>query len=247
MVVRVRSEACLSSLLSLLTVLARGGEPLDLDLPYTPETVVKEADGEALAAFPYYGETYEGSAVVFVLDLSGSVRGCRLESLKDETQRAIAALPAEAEFNVLGFHDGVEALSSSGLVKATEANRARARAWVDGLKVPPQANSNLWGAVKQAFGDLAKSRRHCRTVIIVHDGEPQTVELFGPPALESALSLIALLNRGKAVTVHTIYVERSPDDRGKDGNQLSFAEREAFLKEVAGQNRGTYRYVPCSR
>lgn len=68
--------------------------------------------------------------VVFAVDTSGSMKGAKLDQLERALHRAITSLGAQDRFQLVRFSTEAEPLFE-GLVEASEANRARALAWVD--------------------------------------------------------------------------------------------------------------------
>ena len=109
----------------------------------------------------YYGLAIEARRMVFVVDISGSMAGRRLQAVKRELTTAIDGLPPEAAFNLVIFSSRVAAWQRS-LRLATPAVKQAARAYVYNLRAG--GDTAAYDALEAAFqfdvrGDLLPLRR----------------------------------------------------------------------------------------
>ncbi len=122
---------------------------------------------------PLYG-TIRGRHVVFVIDCSGSMgaevftnagrRVNRLDYVRYELGRALAALPAGATFNIVVFAGGVLRWQPRG-VAASVANQQQAMAFMAHQR--PEGGTNIWDAMKTALQEPGVDEVHFLT-----DGTP---------------------------------------------------------------------------
>lgn len=104
--------------------------------------------------------------MVFMVDASSSMRGAAMDHAKSLLRRAIDTLRAGDTFRVLRFSDMVTPLDAAAL-PATEANRARARAWVDALAAA--GTTEMLPAIEQGLSAPEDPTR-VRMVVFVTDG-----------------------------------------------------------------------------
>lgn len=104
--------------------------------------------------------------MVFMVDASSSMRGAAMDHAKSLLRRAIDTLRAGDTFRMLRFSDMVTPLDPAAL-PATEANRARARAWVDALAAA--GTTEMLPAIEQGLSAPEDPAR-VRMVVFVTDG-----------------------------------------------------------------------------
>ena len=109
--------------------------------------------------------------VVFVLDTSGSMAGKKLAQAKRALRFCLANLNAGDRFEIVRFSTEAEALFE-GLVEASEANVARADAFVEALK--PIGGTAIEEALLRAVKSVAGRSEPDRpsVVIFLTDGRP---------------------------------------------------------------------------
>ncbi|MHC4933982.1 MAG: VWA domain-containing protein, partial [Planctomycetota bacterium] len=54
--------------------------------------------------YAFYGIEIRSEAIAFLLDVSGSMSGDRIQKLKEELKAAIEAMPSTTRFNMIPFH-----------------------------------------------------------------------------------------------------------------------------------------------
>lgn len=106
--------------------------------------------------------------VVFIVDISDSMAGPRLQLLKRELKEGIANLAPEAHFSIITFHS--VASRWSGMRAATDSNKAEAARFIDSLQTGSDTNLHL------ALAEALTFRSDCETFILLTDGEPSCPE-----------------------------------------------------------------------
>ena len=103
---------------------------------------------------------------VFILDVSGSMRGFPIETSKTLLRNLLAGLRPQDSFNVLLFAGSSSLLSKESL-PATKKNLSRALSLID--KQGAGGGTEILPALKQALA-LPKSEGMARTIVIATDG-----------------------------------------------------------------------------
>ena len=116
--------------------------------------------------YAFYGVAIRSEAVLFVLDVSGSMSGTPLDNLKSELATAIGRMPPTTRFNMIAFESNVDPWSTR-LVHAKPATKKAALWFVK--KLQAGGSTGLWNALKAALKD-----KHVDTLVILSDGAPNT-------------------------------------------------------------------------
>ncbi|MBL8840155.1 MAG: VWA domain-containing protein [Planctomycetes bacterium] len=195
------------------------------------------ADAGGAGGTQFFGVGSFSKRLVFVVDLSGSMREpaprgtdrsaarTKLEVAASQLAAAIAALPSDARFEVITYADTASAVFGA-LELADDAHRQQALAAVRGRGTGQ--GTNLFGALEAAFavGESAKRRGSggpaVDTIFFLTDGQPTAGRIVAP---ERILAAVADWNRTRRVRLHAIGI--GSHDR-------------AFLAALAEQNSGTY-------
>lgn len=172
----------------------------------------------------FYGLPIESDAVCFVIDASGSMdepatgaeQGTRVASAppvegptklqvaRRELKAALEALPPDACFGVLLFHDALVPIAQAP-VRATRENVARALAAVDAYA--PSGSTDLYAALEAFFrgsepGDPeAAARVEFDTLVLLSDGLPTAGIVTDPAELRRR---VQGWNRFARTKVHTV-------------------------------------------
>ncbi|HEU4565770.1 MAG TPA: VIT domain-containing protein, partial [Gemmatimonadaceae bacterium] len=157
--------------------------------------------------------------VTFVLDVSGSMRGRKLEQARDAGRELLATLGPRDRFRIIDFSTDVRSFRD-GFVPATRANIAAAERYLDDLRA--EGSTNIEGALEEALASPAGAGR-LPLVLFMTDGEP-TVGVRGAEALAE----LAARERGDA-RLFTFGL-------GADVNV-------ALLERLALDGRGTAHFV----
>ncbi len=106
--------------------------------------------------------------VVFVLDISGSMQGAKIEQARRAAKHIVSNLGDKDYFNLIVFNDQIRKFKSSR-VKATKPDVKRAIEFLDGLEAV--GGTNIDGALQEAVSML-KRTDVARMVIFLTDGQP---------------------------------------------------------------------------
>jgi Ca-activated chloride channel homolog len=131
----------------------------------------------------------EEKDIAFVLDVSGSMAGKKLDQAKRALRFCVANLNAGDRFDVVRFSTEAEALFGA-LTPADEASRGKAEKFIDNLKAI--GGTNIEEALRLAFGARKNSARPF-TVLFMTDGKPT----IGKTGDEDLLSVIKSSNAAK--------------------------------------------------
>jgi hypothetical protein len=176
--------------------------------------------GTGGGAASFFGVEAKGSRFAFICDISGSMRGEKLDALKVELNETIGGMMEHMQFFVCFFSH--EAYPMGGRAKWTAATDDGKR-WAAARirEVESQGGTVPDGAFELVFG----MRPRPDAIYFMTDG------LFDPGVAEK----VAWLNRaaGRKVPVHCLaFVDRSS---------------EGTMREIAERSGGTYTYIEGPR
>lgn len=180
----------------------------------------------------FFGSEVRSDRVVFVLDVSHSMEGRRIERAREELIGAIEGLAESARFTVVAFAKGSRAWRPE-LTPATAANKADARAWIEAVQLArgTETLSALEAAYRVEGADA---------IVLLTDGRPTDK---GPDGerLEADAFLDAAVALGRwprwRVDVFGLLGGRKRD--GEDPDEAP----EALLRGLAEANGGTFAKV----
>jgi Mg-chelatase subunit ChlD len=207
----------------------------------------------------YYGIETPSKKVVFLLDISGSMKepigieaapvtgvkaedqaytGPKIEVAKRVLADAVRKLPKECTFNVIVFNHSVRPISEK-MVHATDENKAKVALEIEDLQ--PAGSTWTYGALRQAF-EIAKST--CTeekfdpcvdTIFVLSDGAPtdDSIDEAKPMDGKQIVDAVAEWNQRMKIRIHTIAI----DPRIGKGTFVR------FMKDLAARNQGTYREI----
>ncbi|MBW1712428.1 MAG: AgmX/PglI C-terminal domain-containing protein, partial [Deltaproteobacteria bacterium] len=116
---------------------------------------------------------------IFIVDVSGSMRGFPLNVSKALMKKIISDLKPDEYFNLLLFAGGSAVLSPEQSLRADQTNKKRALDWLNSLK--GCGGTRLLPALERAL-NLPRTQGVSRIVVVVTDGyvsaEPQAFELI---------------------------------------------------------------------
>ncbi len=189
---------------------------------FPPKPAKDPSAAAARAGTPsYYGMAIQARRMVFVIDISGSMKGPRITSAKRELTSAIDGLPAEASFNIVAFNHEV-LVWQRNLMPATAAAKQTAKQFVYLLRAG--SDTAAYDALEAAF------RFDAEAVYFLSDGEPNAGKIAAPQAI---LAAVAEANFTRRISIYTIGIAPGPP-----GGPL-----DSFMKSLAEQNYGAYRRV----
>ncbi len=196
------------------------------------ERIEREAEARRLrerTRGTFYGLYVTSQRVIFVIDVSGSMREPtsgryageagepRIERAKKELLQALDGLTRPALFNIVTFNFGVASWAKKSEA-ATDESLADAKEFVQRLGA--EGGTDLYGALCRALTDPDVD-----TVYVLSDGEPTAGELIDPLAIREA---VAEKNRHRRIVLHGIAI----------GGSL------ALLEWLAKDSGGTYVRFP---
>lgn len=211
--------------------------------------------GGATSAGDFCGIPVEGTRVVFILDLSGSMEWkmvgkddsgkkkgpTGLDFAKQELRRAMTAIAPNAYFNLITFNgDSKPELWNKDLVIANEKNRERFLKFVDGLKA--RGGTNLWCALEEALKIKSltsgtKYESNVDEIFVLSDGAPSVGEIIDPLEI---LRLVKESNRFASARINTVFVNtETPVDMRQAQPKMDIPPEE-LMKRMAEQNGGKF-------
>lgn len=110
--------------------------------------------------------------VTFVVDVSGSMRGRKIEQAREAGRALLASLREEDRFRIVDFSTDVRAFRD-GFTPATRENIREGRRYIDNLTA--EGSTNISGALDAALG-VRTDREHLPLLVFVTDGEPTVGE-----------------------------------------------------------------------
>ncbi len=105
---------------------------------------------------------------IYLLDVSGSMRGFPLDTAKELMRASLGSLRATDTFNVVLFSGASHVAWPKGSVPATEANLAKAAALIDGQQ--GGGGTELMGGLTNAYSIPKADEKTSRSVIVITDG-----------------------------------------------------------------------------
>jgi hypothetical protein len=169
----------------------------------------------------YYGVPIYAQRIVFVLDISGSMKGFRLAAAKRELVAAIEKLREDDEFAIVVFNSAVDVWQKR-LVQATPAFKKSAAAYVNVQEA--RFNTASYDALEAAFNFDAEA------IFFLTDGAPQGGRINSP---DEIVDLITQGNRPRRESIYSIGIAVGTPNGPFD----------LFLRTLAEENYGTYRRV----
>jgi len=157
--------------------------------------------------------------ITFVVDVSGSMRGQKMEQARAAGRQLLASLGAQDRFRIVDFSTDVRTFAG-GFLPATRRNVENAQRYLDDLR--PEGSTNISGALEEALS-VSADDEHMPVIFFVTDGEPTV----GERNVDGIAALAARL-RGRA-RVFTFGV-------GADVNS-------ALMEQLAIDGRGTAQFV----
>jgi hypothetical protein len=187
-----------------------------------PPPEAKPLGAEAAGETPsYYGLAIEARRIVFVIDISGSMRGARLEAAQRELMQAIDKLPEDTSFSIVSFSDRTTVWRKT-LMPATSQTKQAARVFVYLLRAG--GRTAAYDALEAAF------RFDAEAIYFLSDGEPNAGKIPKPDAI---LKAVSQTDRARRISIYTIGI--AP---GEAGGPL-----DSFMRTLAENDFGAYRRV----
>ncbi|KAJ8774234.1 hypothetical protein K2173_009665 [Erythroxylum novogranatense] len=106
--------------------------------------------------------------VIFLIDISGSMKGDPLESVKKALLASLSELSPQDSFNIIAFNSETY-LFSSLMVPATKGSILKATDWIKN-SLTPDGGTNIWLPLQQALKLLAETVDSIPLIFLVTDG-----------------------------------------------------------------------------
>jgi hypothetical protein len=203
----------------------------------------------------FFGIPVRGSRVIFVIDLSlsmeasikriggGTADGAseytsRLEVAKDQVWNAIERMDENSSFDIVVFSQASRSWQGK-LILASEANKKKARKFIDELALEPY--TNLWAGIMNAFefapgSNAAANEFQLDELFVLSDGAPTIGEITDPHEI---IELVTDANATKKVRINTVFLQGEGSNMDPDvkPGQMGPAE---LMEEIAKRNGGTF-------
>ena len=195
----------------------------------------------------FCGIPVQGSRVLFILDLSGSMdfpmpdkQSTRLDFAQRELTRAMSSIAPNAQFNLVTFNGNPKAkIWSKDMVPATERNRERFLKYVEGLRA--DGGTNLWSGFEQGlkvrslvYGDRYET--NVDEVFILSDGAPSVGDIVDPIEI---LRLVRETNRFANMRINTIFITSTNPAEQQPMPWMTISPAE-LMRRLATENGGKF-------
>ena len=171
-------------------------------------------EGESITRTAFFGLQVVSDRVCFVLDVSGSMKGDRMERAKGELARFVATYPAEDLFNILFFSTDVYPWQDE-LVVMSEKMRKEAGKYVD--RQQADGYTAVYDALKLAFED-----ERVDTIVLLTDGDPDQGTIDDPAEIRAE---VKRWNSARHIRIHCV----------------SLGGEQPLLKHLSADSGGTFR------
>lgn len=167
----------------------------------------------------FFGIESRGRRFIYIVDVSGSMRGKPLEILKEELKASVNALPDYTSFYIMAYNNQTIPMAKEDKWRrATEQNKLYAANWIE--KRSADGGTDSTSSFRRAFEFKP------RPDVIYFMTDAQNLEGMG--------DYVANLNSGARKTViHTISF-------GSSGS-------EEIMRRIARDSGGTFRFVPLKQ
>ena len=220
-------------------------------------TKKRELSGhEKTVAGGFCGIPVQGTRVVFIVDLSGSMDWNmdkteadgrktlqkRIDFAKKELSRAMDVIAPNAMFNLVTFNgdDKAEAWKKD-LQPATEGNRKQFKKYVEEMRA--LGGTNVWAGLQEAlkiksqvYGTRYES--NVDEVVVLSDGAPTVGEVQDPHEI---LKLVKEANKFAGMRINTIFISSAtPPEEARNMPKMDMTPQE-LMKKMAEDNGGKFR------
>lgn len=219
----------------------------------------KRAKAGADAGIDYYGIETKSRRMVFLIDISGSMKepigdapqdvtgqvedtysGLKVDIAKKVLKQAIRNLPDNAFFNIVVFNHAVKVFEP-GLIEATQDNKNKAYLMINDLEA--SGSTYTYGALEKAFAMAGRGITDkaydpgVDTIFVLSDGAPtdSSIDKAEPMEPKIVLDAVTEWNQFAKIVIHTIAIDPRIGAGGK-----GFVR---FMKSLAAQNAGTYTEI----
>jgi len=172
----------------------------------------------AVGGAKFFGVEASGSRFAYIVDVSGSMDGPRIDALKQALGASIVELTQDARFSIVLYSRDADALTGSTWVRAGDRQRADARRKIETIRAYGDTNP------VPAFGIVLDLKPVPDAIYFMTDG------VFPAPIEESLLVTVGRMVRSdERVPIHCItFIERGS---------------EKLMRRIARQTGGSYTHV----
>lgn len=172
----------------------------------------------------FFGTEIKSERVVFVIDVSGSMEGTRLEKCKKQLIQCISALRQGSSFTVGSYSSQVK-IWNKDLQPATRQNKDKAVQFVERLVA--KGNTRTLEGLKRAF-----ETKNADTIVLLSDGAPTGLKKNGERWTEpEILAETTGINKIRQWRIHTFGFGAAGKDLVK------------FMKDLAKNNDGEFTKI----
>ena len=171
----------------------------------------------------FFGVEVRGSRFAYIIDVSGSMQGPRIQGLQRALLASIQELTSDARFSIVLYSSFAEALTDRDWVRANDRGKLDAQRRVEVIRAQGETNPI------PAFDIVLKLRPQPDAIYFMTDGE------FTDLVEDRLRTLIGRMMRSteQRIPVHCItFVERSSAP---------------FMRQIARQTGGSYNHVEGPR
>jgi Mg-chelatase subunit ChlD/HEAT repeat protein len=207
----------------------------------------------------FAGIPVQGSRVLFILDLSGSMNfpmtkqartragngkdepaaSSRIDFARRELFRAVEGLGEAQSFNLITFDgDDKARVWSKAMVPATNKNRDKLEKQVGEWR--PEGGTNLWSALEQAlktkslvYGDRYET--NVDEIFLLSDGAPTVGEVLDPIEI---LRLVRESNRFARMRINTVFISSPTEEERRQRADWMTIRPEELMRRLAAENGG---------
>lgn len=163
----------------------------------------------------FFGVEARGNRFAYIVDVSGSMEGGRIQGLQRELDRSVEGLLETSEFQIVQYSTDAKIVTDrDSWNQASPTGKRSAHAHI-GLLVADGSTNPL-----PAFEIVFKLRPRPDAIYFLTDGE------FGDDVAERIITV----NRQLKIPIHCICLESR--------------EGESRMKQIAKMSKGTYTYIP---
>jgi len=164
---------------------------------------------------------YLAKDIVFVIDRSGSMSGDKIMTVKSSFNNMLSQLNEGDRFNIVHFNDEVRTYESD-VIPATPSNIEKAGRFINGIDADGSTDIN--SALLEGVGSFETGTENVEIILFLTDGLPTS----GVTDRDDIRANARTANGGSAI-INTL-------GYGADHDM-------AFLKAIALENEGRYRYI----
>lgn len=169
--------------------------------------------------------TYIPKDVIFVVDVSGSMGGEKIEQARNALRYCISTLKPQDKFEIISFSSSIENFQR-GLENAGKDEIQNALYFIDNLSA--SGGTNIDAALKRALGLKQTSDNHPTSIVFLTDGLPtegeQDVNRILKNIRDAGKDFIRFFNFGVGYDVNTFLLDKLSQDHHGSANYVKPGE-----------------------